>query len=156
MTTRAKIAFTCSTLVGAWIASMSTVSHAAEEVTFSGNASWYGIPFHGRKTASGQIYDMNKLTAAHKTLPFFTKVLVENPKNGKSIFIVVNDRGPFVKSRVMDLSRKGAEDLGYLSRGTAQLDFTVLPVENFAGSTAKRQTNSSLKDLSFDSSGASI
>lgn len=95
--------------------------------SFSGNASWYGVPFHGRKTASGEIFDMNKLSGAHRSLPFATKVLVENPKTGKSAIIKINDRGPFVKTRVMDLSRKGAEDLGYMSHGTAHLDFTVLP-----------------------------
>ncbi len=99
---------------------------AADDVTFSGNASWYGIPFHGKKTASGEIFDMNKLTSAHKTLPLSTKVLVENPKNGKSAVVRVNDRGPYVKTRVMDLSRKGADNLGYLSHGTAHLDFTVI------------------------------
>jgi rare lipoprotein A (peptidoglycan hydrolase) len=94
---------------------------------FSGNASWYGVPFHGKKTASGEIFDMNKLSGAHKTLPMMTKVMVENPKTGKSTVIKVNDRGPFVKTRVMDLSRGGAKELGYLDHGTAYLDFTVLP-----------------------------
>lgn len=98
----------------------------ADEASFSGNASWYGKPFHGRKTASGEIFDMNKLTSAHKTLPLMTKVLVENPKNGKSAIVKVNDRGPYVKTRVMDLSRQGADNLGYLSHGTAHLDFTPI------------------------------
>jgi len=98
----------------------------ADECTFSGNASWYGKPFHGKKTASGEIFDMNKKSAAHKTLPLITKVMVENPKTGKSAVVRVNDRGPYVKTRVMDLSRRAADDLGYLSHGTAYLDFTVI------------------------------
>lgn len=101
-------------------------SALADGTTFSGNASWYGKPFHGRKTASGEIFDMNKHSAAHKTLHLITKVMVENPKTGKSAVVRVNDRGPYVKTRVMDLSRKAADDLGYLSHGTAYLDFTVL------------------------------
>jgi rare lipoprotein A len=111
----------------------------ADDATFTGNASWYGVPFHGKKTASGEIFDMNKLSGAHKTLAFTTKVLVENPKNGKSVIIKVNDRGPFVKSRIMDLSRKGAEDLGYLSHGTAHLDFTILPAKPAPETAVKKE-----------------
>jgi len=99
----------------------------SEAQQFSGNASWYGVPFHGKKTASGEIFDMNKLSAAHKTLALPTKVMVENPKTGKAAIVKVNDRGPYVKTRVMDLSRGAAKDLGYLDHGTAYLDFTVLP-----------------------------
>lgn len=93
---------------------------------FSGNISWYGNPFHGRKTASGLIFDMNKLTSAHKTLPFFTRVLVENPKTGKTVIVAVTDRGPFVKSRVMDVSRESARRLGILLGGIAYVDCTVV------------------------------
>jgi len=111
---------------------------------FSGNASWYGVPFHGKKTASGEIFDMNKLSAAHKTLPLVTKVMVENPKTGRSTVIRVNDRGPYVKGRVMDLSREGAKTLGYIDHGTAFLDFTVLPKSARADST-RSETSSSAK-----------
>lgn len=93
---------------------------------FSGNASWYGIPFHGRKTASGEIFNMNKLTAAHLKLPFHTKVLVEDPKTGKSIIIKVNDRGPYAHGRVMDLAKEAARQLGTLPRGVAYIDCTVI------------------------------
>jgi rare lipoprotein A len=103
-----------------------TLPASADESTFSGNASWYGKPFNGKKTASGEIFDMNKKSAAHKSLPLITKVMVENPKTGKSTVVRVNDRGPYVKTRVMDLSRQAADDLGYLSHGTAYLDFTVI------------------------------
>src|SRR5262249_30194415 len=94
---------------------------------FSGNSSWYGVPFHGKKTASGEIFDMNKLSAAHKTLPLPTKLMVENPKTGKTAIIKVNDRGPYVKTRVVDCSREAAKTLGYIDHGTAYLEFTVLP-----------------------------
>ena len=72
----------------------------------NGHASYYAEKFHGRKTASGQRFDMHKLTAAHKKLPFGTKIRVTNEANGKSVIVEVNDRGPFVKSREIDLSKK--------------------------------------------------
>ena len=93
---------------------------------FSGNISWYGVPFHGRKTASGQPFDMNKLTAAHLTLPFGTHVLVENPKNGKSVIVIITDRGPHVKGRVLDVSREAARQLGTLLGGVAYVNCLVL------------------------------
>lgn len=72
----------------------------------NGHASYYADKFHGRRTASGEKFDMNKLTAAHKKLPFGTKIRVTNEANGKSVVVTVNDRGPFVKSREIDLSKK--------------------------------------------------
>lgn len=96
---------------------------------FSGIASWYGNPFHGRRTASGQIFDMNKLTAAHLTLPLSSRVLVKNPHNGKVVVITVNDRGPYIKNRVIDLSREAAKQLGILSIGIAYVNYAVLPSE---------------------------
>ncbi|HEY9677784.1 MAG TPA: septal ring lytic transglycosylase RlpA family protein [Drouetiella sp.] len=99
---------------------------SGDKPDFSGNASWYGQPFHGRKTASGEIFDMNKLSAAHKTLPFPTKVMVENPKNGQSCVIRVTDRGPFVRGRVLDLSREAAKRLGTFP-GVGYVEATVLP-----------------------------
>jgi rare lipoprotein A len=93
----------------------------------SGIASWYGMPFHGRRTASGQLYDMNKMTAAHLTLPLSSQVLVENPRNGKVVVITVTDRGPYIKNRVIDLSRAAAKQLGILSNGVAFVNYSVLP-----------------------------
>lgn len=93
---------------------------------FAGNASWYGVPFHGRKTASGEIFDMYKCSAAHKTLPLVTRVLVEDPRTGNTVLVRVNDRGPFVKTRVMDLSREAARKLGTLNRGVYYIEATVL------------------------------
>ena len=82
-----------------------------------GVASWYGPGFHGRLTANGERFDMNELTAAHKTLPFGTRVLVHNPRTGKEVVVRINDRGPFIKGRMLDLSKAAAKALGFKSRG---------------------------------------
>ena len=82
-----------------------------------GVASWYGPGFHGRLTANGEKFDMHELTAAHKTLPFGTRVLVHNPRTGKEVVVRINDRGPFIKGRVIDLSKAAAKALGFKSRG---------------------------------------
>ncbi|MEE9299804.1 MAG: septal ring lytic transglycosylase RlpA family protein [Alphaproteobacteria bacterium] len=95
----------------------------------TGIASWYGKPFHGQPTANGAIYDMNALTAAHKTLPMPSHVRVTNLENGRSIVVTVNDRGPFVHGRIIDLSRRAAQLLGLESAGTAMVRVQVLPEE---------------------------
>ncbi|HSC00505.1 MAG TPA: septal ring lytic transglycosylase RlpA family protein, partial [Burkholderiaceae bacterium] len=77
----------------------------------TGLASWYGAPFHGRRTATGERYDMNAMTAAHKTMPLPSYALVRNPANGRQVVVKVNDRGPFVKGRIIDLSRAAARRL---------------------------------------------
>lgn len=79
---------------------------------FKGVASFYAGKFHGRKTASGEIYDQNEMTCAHRTLPFGTKLEVTNPSNGQTVNVVVNDRGPYKKNRVLDLSKAAAHKLG--------------------------------------------
>lgn len=86
-----------------------------------GTASYYGGAFHGRKTASGERYDQNDLTCAHTTLPFSTKVRVTNLQNGRSVLVRVNDRGPFKKGRIVDLSKAAAKKLAMLERGTAKV-----------------------------------
>ncbi len=86
-----------------------------------GAASWYGEPFHGRRTSNGEIYDMWTLTAAHKTLPFGTVVKVVNKENNRSVLVRVNDRGPFVRGRIIDLSRKAARELGIEAQGVGQV-----------------------------------
>lgn len=90
------------------------------------HASWYGPGFHGRRTANGERYDMHGLTAAHKTLPFGTKVRVTNVANGKSVVVRINDRGPFVRGRTIDLSRGAAQAVGMLGAGVAQVRLEVL------------------------------
>ena len=94
-----------------------------------GIASWYGKKFHGRKTANGEIYNMYKRTAAHKTLPFGTYVLVRNLKNNKKTIVRINDRGPFVKNRIIDLSYRAAKDIGLIGPGTAPVELIVLGKE---------------------------
>ncbi len=87
----------------------------------TGEASYYADKFEGRKTANGEIYRHNKLTAAHRTLAFGTKLKVTNLSNGKSVMVTVNDRGPFVKGRIIDLSKSAATKLGYVRDGVAKV-----------------------------------
>ncbi len=94
--------------------------------TIRGTASWYGKSYHGRTTASGEKYDMYAMTAAHKTLPFGTRVRVTNLGNGKSIVVKINDRGPFIRGRIIDLSRKAAERLGFRNAGLAEVKLEIL------------------------------
>src|SRR5262245_410814 len=82
-------------------------------------ASWYGTGFHGRRTASGQVFDQERLTAAHKTLPFGTKLRVTNLRNGRSVLVTVTDRGPYVRNRQLDVSFGAARRLGLVGTGTA-------------------------------------
>ena len=91
-----------------------------------GNASWYGDPFHGRHAANGEIYDMYKLTAAHRTLPFETMVRVTNLNNGKSTVVRITDRGPFVGNRILDLSLAGAREIDSVGPGVVPIRLEVL------------------------------
>lgn len=90
----------------------------------TGGASWYGPGFHGRKTASGERFDQNAMTCAHRTARFGTRLRVTDNRTGKSIVCRVNDRGPFISGRVVDLSKAAASRLGILSRGTARVTIT--------------------------------
>jgi rare lipoprotein A len=101
-----------------------TVAHVNDE--FTGIASWYGPKFHARKTSNGEVYDMYGQTAAHKTLPMNTMVRVDNLDNGKSTVVRINDRGPFVRGRIIDLSNKAAHDIDMVKKGTANVKVTVL------------------------------
>jgi rare lipoprotein A len=92
----------------------------------SGVASWYGGEFHGRPTSSGEIYDMYQLTCAHNTLPLGTVVMVTNIENGRSLELKVNDRGPFVKERILDVSYAAAQMLGMWEKGTALVKVEVV------------------------------
>lgn len=85
----------------------------------TGKASWYGAKHHGKKTASGERFDQHALTAAHRTLPFGTRVRVTNLNNDRSVVVRINDRGPHVLGRIIDVSRKAAERLGMLGSGVA-------------------------------------
>jgi rare lipoprotein A len=92
----------------------------------TGKASWYGQKFHKKKTASGERFDMQKLTAAHRTLPFNTMVRVENLKNGRKVDVRINDRGPFIEGRIIDLSRKAAEKLDMIRDGVVRVRIEIL------------------------------
>lgn len=96
----------------------------------TGIASWYGPGFDGKRTASGEIFDTNGLTAAHKTLPMPSMVRVTNLENGRSIAVRVNDRGPFEAGRVIDLSRRGAQLLGFIDKGTARVRVEIMAEES--------------------------
>jgi rare lipoprotein A len=87
----------------------------------NGIASWYGPKFHGKATANGETYNMNDLTAAHRSLPFNTVVQVENQTNGKSVVVRINDRGPYVGNRIIDLSRRAAQEIDMEDAGTAEV-----------------------------------
>lgn len=91
-----------------------------------GLASWYGQGFHNLRTASGETFDMNGLTAAHPTLPFGTQLKVRNPANGRAVVVRVNDRGPFTGGRSLDLSRAAASALGLVQRGAGQVEMFLL------------------------------
>ncbi len=97
-----------------------------------GIASWYGENFHGRPTASGEVFDKNDISAAHKTLPLGTIVKVKNLENGKEIIVKINDRGPFVKGRIIDLSEEAAKKLGFRNKGTAKVSISIIkkPTDN--------------------------
>ena len=113
--------------------SLLTFSHAtiaAESISvkqvLSGAASWYGPRFHGRTTANGERYDMDGLTAAHRSLPFGTKVRVTNLTNGQSVTVRINDRGPFVEGRCLDLARGAFEEIASLGAGVITVRYQVL------------------------------
>jgi rare lipoprotein A len=102
-----------------------------------GIASWYGKDFHGRKTSNGEIYNMYAMTAAHKTLPLGTFVRVYNLENNREVEVRVNDRGPFARGRIIDLSYAAAKDIGIVGPGTARVEVVALgtPVSNDGGSS---------------------
>jgi rare lipoprotein A len=127
--------FTFSDIQSAPAASASTqASTSSAKANFRqvGTASWYGPGFHGKKTASGERFDQNKLTAAHRSLPLDTVVKVTNLDNGKAVKVSINDRGPYVGKRVIDLSRAAAQKLDMTEDGTARVRIEVaeLPGSN--------------------------
>lgn len=103
-----------------------SLSSAPSLFTISGTSSWYGPKFHGRKTANGEVYDMNKLSAAHKEFPLGSWIRVINLKNNRKVILRVNDRGPFIEGRILDLSKKAAEELDFLIDGLAEVKIEVL------------------------------
>ena len=106
-----------------------------------GVASWYGRKFHGRRTSSGEPYDVYQMTAAHKHLPLPTYAHVENLENGKSIIVKINDRGPFVDNRILDLSYVAAMKLGVTEKGTAKIKLTAIDPIKYPSSSPKSDKN---------------
>jgi rare lipoprotein A len=100
--------------------------HQVREVKLVGAASFYGKKFHGRRTASGEVFNNNALTAAHRTLPFGTKVKVTSMRSGLSVIVRINDRGPFIAGRIIDLSRAAAQKVGLLHRGTTSVRLEIV------------------------------
>jgi rare lipoprotein A len=92
----------------------------------TGIASWYGAEYHGLTTASGEIFDRNAMTAAHKSLDFGTWVEVTNLENGRKVRVKINDRGPFVAGRIIDLSERAADELGMRTKGLAQVSLKIV------------------------------
>lgn len=115
--------FPAKSLAAAIVVAVSFVSFQGEASAQTGRASWYSLT---SITASGERCNPNALTAAHRSLPFGTKVKVENLKNGKSVVVRINDRGPFVGGRIIDLTKAAAGKLGFVSAGTASVRLTVL------------------------------
>jgi len=103
------------------VAALASTAPAVPAFQQKGTASWYGKELHGRRTASGELFDMNGQSAAHRTLPLGSMIRVTNLNNNRNIIVRVNDRGPFIKSRVIDLSYAAARELGFAAEGTAQV-----------------------------------
>jgi rare lipoprotein A len=110
-------------LAGLWcFALLLLLQSCSPKISEKGKASFYADFFQGRKTSNGEIFRQRKRTAAHKTLPFGTKVKVKNLKNGKTVTVRINDRGPFVEGRIIDLSKKAARKLGMVNDGVVQVE----------------------------------
>ncbi|MFD2531845.1 septal ring lytic transglycosylase RlpA family protein [Gracilimonas halophila] len=123
------LALLCIVFVSACGISRKSVNYASTEnarAIENGMASWYGPNFDGKLTANGEVYDMNGVTAAHRTLPFETILLVENLDNGKTVQVRINDRGPYAKDRIIDLSKGAAERVDMIGPGTARVRLYLL------------------------------
>ena len=118
-----RIVLLVACVCGLWTAAS---AQSVQPPSETGIASWYGAPYHGQRSASGEIYDQEKLTAAHRTLPFGTRVRVHRVGRDESVVVRINDRGPFVKSRIIDLSRAAAARLGMVGGGVAPVTLEVM------------------------------
>jgi len=120
-----------------------------ENYTERGTASWYGTKFHGQRTSSGESYNMYAMTAAHKTLPLPTYAQVTNLDNGRSIIVKINDRGPFIKNRIIDLSYVAAQKLGITGKGTGYVEVkTITTTQTIKTPTAIVKDNPPIKQAS--------
>jgi rare lipoprotein A len=121
---RARLAALAAVLLA--VSACARLPRPGAEASQVGVASWYGNEFHGRPTSSGEVFDANDLTAAHRTLPFGTYVMVTNLVNDRSVVVRINDRGPFVRGRIIDLSYAAARALGLVGPGTARVRLDIL------------------------------
>jgi rare lipoprotein A len=119
-----------------------TLLASADNHKERGVASWYGTKFHGRRTSSGETYDMFKLTAAHKTLPIPAYAKVTNLENGKQVIVKINDRGPFAKGRIIDLSYAAAHKIGMTQKGTARVEVETITFKNDGSTTSSSSISS--------------
>lgn len=116
----------------------------ADAFAETGTASWYGDDFHGKKTSNSEIYNMHAMTAAHKTLPFGTMVEVHNLENDHKIIVRINDRGPFVRSRIIDLSHEGAKRIDMIRNGTAKVSIKAIGMDDVYFAAAGGRMNESI------------
>ncbi|MFD2113646.1 septal ring lytic transglycosylase RlpA family protein [Thiorhodococcus fuscus] len=122
----------------------------ANAMVTQGVASYYGERFDGRRTASGERFNMNALTAAHKTLKFGTRLMVTNKANGRSVEVTVNDRGPYVRGRTIDLSKGAARELGMLGRGVAPVELKILNDDTITAPSSSGLTVAAAQQILID------
>lgn len=126
MGTRSRLFLTCCLTAALTLGTHAALAHQIEAEPQEGIASFYSDRFQGATTASGERFDQNQLTAAHPDLPFGTEVVVTRVDNGREVTVVINDRGPFVRGRIIDLSKRAARELGMISRGIAPVVVTAV------------------------------
>ena len=122
----------------------------SQALTTDGIASYYADRFDGRRTASGDRFDKDALTAAHRTLSFGTKVLVTNKANGRSVEVTINDRGPHVRGRMIDLSKGAAREIGMLGRGTARVELQIVDASDMLARTPMSLTSDDAQKVVMD------
>ena len=117
---------TIGLLIALTFSPLTSYARSEHPKTLQGTASYYGGKFHGRKTASGERFNQEAMTAAHKSLPLGTKVRVTNLRNGEVVEVKINDRGPYIKGRIIDLSKGAAREIGMIKAGTAKVKIEIL------------------------------
>jgi rare lipoprotein A len=135
--------------IAASAAGVAQAENAEDPLTQVGVASWYGPGFHGRLTASGERFDQQAMTAAHRKLPLGTRVKVTNLENDRFVIVEINDRGPYIRGRVLDLSKGAARSLGMVEDGLAEVRIEVLPPERRRTTVARGDSGTAASLPSF-------